>query len=385
MCFGSTETGSKQTTSTPNPVVQGAAEGNIAFAQGLQGAGYKPYVGDRVAPFTPLQQQGFNLADTVGSGSNPYLGGTENLYANYATAPGTRVNAQPIYSAMGPYMNQYVDQALAPQLAQMRNQFADQNRQLNSTATSSGAFGDARTGIESANLALNQNLSRQGLIGNAYNAAFNTAIGAGAQDVSNRINAQTATGQFNEQALNRQLTGGQAFTGLDQATLARLQSQIGTVQQQGGLQQALKQAQLNVPYSDYQQAQQYPFLTTQLVNSTIGAGATAMPAQKTETTSAPNNAGWALAGSIAPMAAEFALSDIREKEDIHHVGSLLDDTPIFTYKYRGSDTSQIGVIAQDVERRRPDAVVEIGGRKFVNIPRATEMSRMLAETLGQAA
>lgn len=56
----------------------------------------------------------------------------------------------------------------------------------------------------------------------------------------------------------------------------------------------------------------------------------------------------------------ISLSDARVKEDAHRVGTLADGTPLYTYRYIGDDTPQIGVMAQDVERTNPDAVVETG-------------------------
>jgi hypothetical protein len=47
-------------------------------------------------------------------------------------------------------------------------------------------------------------IARQGLIGNAYNSAFNTAIGAGAQDSANQLTAGTTNANLGETALNRQ-------------------------------------------------------------------------------------------------------------------------------------------------------------------------------------
>ena len=54
---------------------------------------------------------------------------------------------------------------------------------------------------------------------------------------------------------------------------------------------------------------------------------------------------------------------------------LYDDTPVYSFKYIGDSTPQIGVMAQDVEKTRPDAVIEIGGIKRVHLDKATERAR----------
>jgi endosialidase-like protein len=70
-------------------------------------------------------------------------------------------------------------------------------------------------------------------------------------------------------------------------------------------------------------------------------------------------------------------SDERVKKDVHRIGMLYDDTPVYSFKYIGDSTPQIGVMAQDVEKTRPDAVIEIGGIKRVHLDKATERARYL--------
>lgn len=72
-------------------------------------------------------------------------------------------------------------------------------------------------------------------------------------------------------------------------------------------------------------------------------------------------------------------SDERVKEDIHKVGELDDGSNVYSFRYKNdpSRKTQIGLLAQEVERDRPDAVVEIGGVKFVDYHKATERSRAI--------
>lgn len=74
------------------------------------------------------------------------------------------------------------------------------------------------------------------------------------------------------------------------------------------------------------------------------------------------NIGGAAAGNPQIMA---ALSDRRMKEDIKQVGILDNGLPVYTFRYKGDQTVQMGVMAQDVEQVNPDAVVEIDGIKHV--------------------
>lgn len=71
-------------------------------------------------------------------------------------------------------------------------------------------------------------------------------------------------------------------------------------------------------------------------------------------------------------------SDERLKEDIEPVGELYDGTNVYRYRYKGDDTPRIGVMAQEVEKTRPDAVVEVGGFKAVDYGKATDLAASLA-------
>lgn len=373
MCFGDKETGSKTTTWTANPAVSAAATGNIDFVKQLQQNGFQGYGGQQVANFSPQQQASFDMTNTTANnGTAPKANA---LIDQYSSAPAQNVQANTIQSAMTPYMNQYVMSALAPQLHQMDITNAQQNKAVDSAATSSGAFGDARAGIEASNTMFGQGVAREGLIGNAYNQAFNTAIGAGAQDVSNKLSADNANAGYNESALARALGGSSALQGLQNQQLG-----VATAQNTaGGQQTAQQQANLTAQYNQWLMAQQYPFQTAQLMNQTVGAGSAAMPASQTSTTSAPDNSGWALGGALLSS----FLSDARTKENIDEVGAMLDGTPIFSYNYKADPLKkkQIGVMAQDIKTRRPDAVSTIPGTDImvVDYGKATALSRALAQ------
>lgn len=73
-------------------------------------------------------------------------------------------------------------------------------------------------------------------------------------------------------------------------------------------------------------------------------------------------------------------SDRRLKENVERVGKTDDGQNIYAYNYKGDDTPQIGLMAQEVEKRNPDAVREHpSGYKMVDYGRA------LGTTFGRAA
>lgn len=65
-------------------------------------------------------------------------------------------------------------------------------------------------------------------------------------------------------------------------------------------------------------------------------------------------------------------SDRRIKKNIQRVGTMFDGTPVYRFQYIGSETWQMGVMAQDIEQFAPNAVHEIDGIKYVDYGVATE-------------
>ena len=80
-----------------------------------------------------------------------------------------------------------------------------------------------------------------------------------------------------------------------------------------------------------------------------------------------------LGGSLGAAAMPFMLSDIRTKENIHLVGAMANGLPVYEYEYKpkfkaiGGFGKFVGVMAQDVEKVQPEAVIERSdGYKMVN-------------------
>lgn len=83
------------------------------------------------------------------------------------------------------------------------------------------------------------------------------------------------------------------------------------------------------------------------------------------------------AGGAGALAGLLALSDERTKENKEEIGELHDGQKVYSFNYKGDARPQIGLMAQEVERIRPEAVTEIAGTKFVDYRKATAGARRI--------
>jgi len=339
MCFGMTATGQNQgwsnqnqsgstnlntasTTSLPDWLNQ-AAQANYDFARNIPGT--TPYGGQLTAGLTPDQLAASSRIANLAGTTNPYTGAIQSYISAYGNTPASTVNAPSVlgggYNAMTgsiqDYLNPYIQASLAPQLQNIERAGAIMRTGaggIDSGATSAGAYGDARNGIEQAEQMRNQAQLENQVTGQAYDTAFNNAANLRGTDVTNAINAQTTNAGLNEQALARQLGAGTALQGLDTSNVNRALGLANSQNQFGTQAQATQQAADTAAYQEFLRSTQMPYTQLQgLINSLQGAsgnvnrtvtgntqGTTASTTQGTTfgTQQQPNNAGWGMAGSI---------------------------------------------------------------------------------------
>jgi len=103
-----------------------------------------------------------------------------------------------------------------------------------------------------------------------------------------------------------------------------------------------------------------------------GAGGTTTSTQNQTGTQTPAQSGLSNALGLASTIASFIPSDKRLKTDIKDIGRTHDNQPIYSYRLKGSPTPQIGMLADQVQQRTPDAVAtDSAGFKHVRYDRAT--------------
>lgn len=69
----------------------------------------------------------------------------------------------------------------------------------------------------------------------------------------------------------------------------------------------------------------------------------------------------------------FTISDRRMKENIREIGGF-GRLPIYEFSYHGEEVLRTGLMAQDVEKIAPEAVIDLGVFKIVDYAAALEMA-----------
>lgn len=312
MCFGPTTTSSQ--TTIPSNDIQYAGKYNLGFAQNLANQPFNaPLQG--VAGFSPLQSQGFSAISDLASApnaNNPFYSTIANDYANYGSAPGSKIYAPSVLgggtNAFTANLSDYVDPNLAFELNPTLQNITRQANiakfgpgGVGASATAAGAFGDARQGVENANVdeaAMRQ--AAQATAG-AYQNAFTNAANLRGIDVSNLIGTQSTNAGLNEQMLNRLLGSGNALSNLAQYQTGTGLTLGNALLQAGGQQQQNQQKILNAVYNQQLQNLLGPYqYQLPALNSALTAAMKSQPS--VTTTQQPNNALAALLGPLAGAA-----------------------------------------------------------------------------------
>lgn len=374
----------KNTTSTQAVSIppQVLAQYQTVNAQAQQTAQtpFQQYGGQFVAPVNAQQNTGISGINSSANEAQPYYGAaTDVLGATQANTTPTNDTATALAAQSAGAVNpsaltpEAIQQYLSPYLSTVLGSTAGLINQNNAvaqtgalgTAIQSGAFGGDRTGLAAANLEQQQNLAA----GNIYSGIANTGY-MNAQDVAQQQQGVgLAAGQANRAAVaaaGQELSGigattygegantaselGAIGTGAQTAGLTGAQAQIGA----GTLQQQTQQAQDTAQYNQFLQQQSYPFQVDQFLAS-IAEGTGALSGSTT-TTSQPGG----------------FFSDKRLKHNIRKIGKTFDGQPIYSYSMHGDPRTQIGLIAQDVEKKHPESVGVAGHYKVVDYGKATE-------------
>ena len=349
--FGGGKGGSTTTTNNVTqipPEVLARYNAVNARAETVAQAPYQAYSQDPnafVAPLTATQQAGIQNTNAMAGAAQPYYGAATGLAAQ------STGSVNPSGLNVGQYMNPYTQSVVNATQAAMNQQQGQQLSQQQADAIRGGAFGGDRANLQRAQLMGQQSLAQAQAIAPLYQQNYNQALAAAQQQQGVGLGAEQANRQNLQNAA--QLFGS-IGTNAQQAGLAGAQAQLAA----GQAQQQTQQAGLQALYNQFQQQQGFPYQQAQfLANIATGTGALS---------------GNASSGTSTTTGGGGFFSDERLKENIKKVGETNDGQPIYRYNYKGDQRTQIGLLAQDVEKDHPEAVGSSQGYKTVDYKKATE-------------
>lgn len=358
-----TQQQSGSSTSAPPSWVQNAYQSIFGQAQNTAATSYTPYGGQLVAPVNGQQQTGINAVNSASGVQNPYNLGSSSLYGTGSQA----ITAAPITAeSIAQYSSPYQQQVVNATLGEINNQNQQQAAALKGNEVASGAFGGDRAGIANAALAGQQALATNATLANLNNQNFEQALSEANTQQQTGLQAKEATAQ---NALTAAAGLGQLGSTAQSEALGEAGAQIGA----GTLEQQTQQAQDTANYNQYLQQQAYPFQTLSWLSGIEGglgslAGGTSSSSSSTQGNAA---APWLGAG----LGLLGLLSDKKVKEGLQPIGKTFDGQVIYKFRYKGDPTTRMGLVAQDVEKKHPDAVHKpegLGGLRVVDYDEATQ-------------
>lgn len=238
-----------QTQTTIPEYARPYVERMLGKAEATSEAPYQAYGGQRVAEFTPLQQQSFQAAGQLGPAqqlqpATQFAGiaglqgvGAGQQYAQQATSPGS----------MQAYMSPYTNLALEPQMREAARRSAMEGQMNQAQAVQRGAFGGARSAIIEAERQRNLGQQQADIYGRGMQTAFEQAR-----------QAQQFGADLGLRGAGMGLQAASTLGQLGQTEFGQRQQALTEQAKAGSMQQAQSQRALDQAYQDFLSQRGYP-------------------------------------------------------------------------------------------------------------------------------
>lgn len=296
MCGGgkggsTTSTNNSTATQTPPDYLNTAYQDLVSQAQQTASGSFNPSTIASVAPFNSTQGTAFGEVAGAQGAANPYISAAANsIGASQTPLWGSTQQFSP--SNVQSYEDPYSTDVVNATMAEINQQNAQQQSQLQGNAASQHALGGDRSGIAAASLANQQGLAANQTLAQLNNQDYSQALGElnteqqtqlGANEAQGWLNSQAGSGYANlgNEALNSSLTGAQAL--------------LAT----GNQQQRQQQSGLTYGANEAAGATGYPFQTSQyLANILEGIGGVAGGTTSGTSTNTQNTSGGSILSQI---------------------------------------------------------------------------------------
>jgi len=256
------------------------AKESLGKAAALSDSPYQAYGGERIAQFTPLQQQSFERA------GQQQVAGQVGFGTGLAGLAGTSSFSDP--NAAASFMSPYMDAVVQRQMESAQRQADIASTQRGAQAVRAGAFGGSRQAIENAEAARALASQKGQIQEQGLQSAFDRAQQQFNQEQSTRLTAAQTLGQLGQQQFGQQM------------------DITGQQQQLGGVQRQATQDILSQQYQDFLNQQRAPYdqlsFMSSIIRGTPMGQTTTMYAPPADRTSQIIGLGTAAAGAYGAYA-----------------------------------------------------------------------------------
>lgn len=229
----------------------------LARGEAVSNQGYQPYTGNRIAAFTPDQQQGFNLTNNLMPQTQSNYANAQNVAQGANYDPSQMVSNDWNPSSAQQYMNPYISNVLDTMMSRSQLNQGQQQNALKAQAVQAGTFGGARQGVQSAVAQDLGNRSLQEQMANLLQGGYNTAYNQFSTDRGSRLNTEQLNNTNSLAAANFGLDKSKSLGALAGQGLSDQQKIIQMMQTNGLDQQKQSQAALDLAYQDFANQRDY--------------------------------------------------------------------------------------------------------------------------------
>lgn len=348
----STTQSSQSSLSTTTPInpdwVQHTAQ---SLNQGVQRiGGLDPY--SLVAPVSSLETQAAQGASSLGKGFGG--GGVDAVggdawFAKLLSGPTPAASSASLLDNLQAYYNPFKDQVTSAAMADFDVDAGRTRAAQDLALAGAAAFGGSGAALTQSMTEGEMARARNSQLSKLLSEMFTTSAGLAGQDAQRRQDASIANAQL-AQADNQWRS--QTALARDDSARSNVAAQAALGAQLRGVDQATRSAPLSLLGSQIDMFSGLPLSLFQ--GQTTGSSGTGS-SKSTQTGSVLDTLSQ-LAG-IGQSIAGMKLSDRRLKRDIHRLGERADGLGVYLYRYLWSPLWQIGVMAQEVLKVTPQAVV----------------------------
>jgi hypothetical protein len=325
-------------------------------AESVSGQDFTPYSGPRVAPYGANLQDAEQAARASGASDigSTYFDPARSMIQSSPYKAGDITTKKFGAEALQQYMNPYVQGALDPVIRQLSERGEKTQSDIGRKAGMRGAFGGGRHAILESEAAKGTEQAIADVLSKGYRDAYGKAAGmfttdeqraleaAKAQEAAKQSEASTAAQQA---AMLASL--GQAYSGISTADIDRL---LKT----GGVGQQYRQSEIEADREAFEEKQGVSERQLDVLLKTINAiqgGSVSHVAQPSKFSRIAKGI-----GDINNLG-KTVMSDIRVKQNIKKVGEE-GGYNVYEFEYKDSPGRFRGVMAQEVKRKNPEAIVQ---------------------------